>query len=186
MSQGARLVWVRLAAVVGITGAVLLTFSAAEGSAVATAAATVQEGSCHQAYSPCLPIVEDLNCSDLSDSQKPVTILRVGFDPYHLDNDWTTATFSDGIGCEEPAPAATTTIPALTTTAPPSTTTPAPTTTSPTTTTTTVATQVQGTQQLARTGASVALLAILGLVLVDAGYVTGSSGWRARIRRSKR
>jgi uncharacterized membrane protein YgcG len=47
---------------------------------------------CAAGYSPCLPIVGDLNCSDIPASKKPVTV--TGADPYNLDGD------SDGIGCE--------------------------------------------------------------------------------------
>jgi hypothetical protein len=45
---------------------------------------------CHPDYSPCLPIVGDLDCSDINGS---VRILH-GRDPYRLDND------QDGVGCE--------------------------------------------------------------------------------------
>jgi hypothetical protein len=40
-------------------------------------------------YSPCLPIVTDLDCADIDGS---VTV--TGSDPYRLDRD------HDGIGCE--------------------------------------------------------------------------------------
>lgn len=46
---------------------------------------------CHPAYSPCLAIVDDLNCKDVDG---PITVLRLGDDPYRLDGD------NDGIGCE--------------------------------------------------------------------------------------
>lgn len=43
----------------------------------------------------CLPSAPDLNCSDLMDWMKPVTVLHVGEnpDPHHLDGN------HDGIGC---------------------------------------------------------------------------------------
>jgi hypothetical protein len=49
-------------------------------------------GNCEPGYSPCLPIVGDLNCDDISDSLKPIHV--TGDDPYGLDGD------SDGLGCE--------------------------------------------------------------------------------------
>jgi hypothetical protein len=47
---------------------------------------------CAPGYSPCLPIVGDLNCSDIPDSKKPIHV--TGSDPYNLDSD------GDGLGCE--------------------------------------------------------------------------------------
>jgi hypothetical protein len=47
---------------------------------------------CEPGYSPCLPIVSDLNCSDIPDSKKPIHV--TGSDPYNLDAD------GDGLGCE--------------------------------------------------------------------------------------
>jgi hypothetical protein len=47
---------------------------------------------CEPGYSPCLPVTHDLNCSDLSASQSPVTVS--GDDPYGLDRD------GDGTGCD--------------------------------------------------------------------------------------
>jgi hypothetical protein len=46
---------------------------------------------CEPGYSPCLPRVADLNCADLSASQKPVHV--TGSDPYRLDGN------GDGLGC---------------------------------------------------------------------------------------
>ncbi len=49
--------------------------------------------SCHSSYSPCLPIVGDLDCADVRALGKaPVRV--VGSDPYRLDGD------GDGWGCE--------------------------------------------------------------------------------------
>ncbi len=63
-------------------------------SAPATSVPTVTgNGNCHPAYEPCLEITDDLNCGDLSSSQKPVTILEIGEDPYRLDGN------RDGVGC---------------------------------------------------------------------------------------
>jgi hypothetical protein len=62
------------------------------------AAATTRGGGgsaakkCEPGYSPCLPIVADLNCSDIPDSLKPIRV--TGRDPYRLDGD------GDGYGCE--------------------------------------------------------------------------------------
>jgi hypothetical protein len=49
-------------------------------------------GHCARGYSPCLPVVGDLDCGDLSSDQTPVTV--TGSDPYALDAD------GDGAGCE--------------------------------------------------------------------------------------
>jgi hypothetical protein len=68
------------------------------GSATTTAAAgagspgVVTGKKCQAGYSPCLPIVADLNCGDISDSLKPIRV--TGSDPYRLDGD------GDGYGCE--------------------------------------------------------------------------------------
>jgi micrococcal nuclease len=49
--------------------------------------------SCHPSYSPCLPIVGDLDCADIrAMGVAPVRVL--GSDPYRLDGD------NDGLGCE--------------------------------------------------------------------------------------
>ncbi len=49
--------------------------------------------SCHASYSPCLPIVGDLDCADIrAMGVAPVRVL--GSDPYRLDGD------DDGLGCE--------------------------------------------------------------------------------------
>jgi micrococcal nuclease len=47
---------------------------------------------CHPSYTPCLPIVSDLDCADIDDSTKPIRV--AGHDPYRLDGD------GDGLGCE--------------------------------------------------------------------------------------
>jgi len=58
-----------------------------------TASGGNQSGSgCQFGYSPCLPRVADLNCSDIPDSKKPIRV--TGSDPYRLDAD------GDGYGCE--------------------------------------------------------------------------------------
>jgi endonuclease YncB( thermonuclease family) len=50
-------------------------------------------GSCHSSYTPCLPIVGDLDCADVRAlGRAPVRVL--GSDPYRLDGD------DDGWGCE--------------------------------------------------------------------------------------
>ena len=54
--------------------------------------AHVAGGGCEPGYSPCLPRVADLNCDDLSASQRPVRV--TGSDPYRLDAD------GDGTGCD--------------------------------------------------------------------------------------
>jgi hypothetical protein len=49
-------------------------------------------GSCEPGYSPCLPVVTDLECSQIPDSKKPIRV--TGSDPYRLDAD------GNGLGCE--------------------------------------------------------------------------------------
>jgi hypothetical protein len=58
-----------------------------------TATANNSSGSgCQPGYSPCLPRVADLNCSDIPASKRPVRV--TGSDPYRLDGD------GDGVACE--------------------------------------------------------------------------------------
>ena len=54
------------------------------------------EAACHPAYEPCLPNHEGdaLDCNDLNDELKPVSVKQVGNDPYRLDAD------RNGTGCE--------------------------------------------------------------------------------------
>lgn len=54
---------------------------------------TGSEPACHPSYVPCLPIVDDLNCSDV-DAMDAAPVMVVGSDDYDLDAD------HDGIGCE--------------------------------------------------------------------------------------
>jgi micrococcal nuclease len=50
-------------------------------------------GDCHPSYTPCLPVVGDLDCADVRALDvAPVRVL--GSDPYRLDGD------GDGLGCE--------------------------------------------------------------------------------------
>jgi endonuclease YncB( thermonuclease family) len=53
--------------------------------------ASTTEG-CAAGYSPCLPIVSDLDCGDIADELKPIRV--TGDDPYRLDGE------GDGWGCE--------------------------------------------------------------------------------------
>jgi endonuclease YncB( thermonuclease family) len=62
-------------------------------TAPAAPVAPVAPTGCHPSYSPCLPIVGDLDCADVRALGKaPVRVL--GSDPYRLDGD------ADGYGCE--------------------------------------------------------------------------------------
>jgi endonuclease YncB( thermonuclease family) len=54
--------------------------------------ASTAEG-CAAGYSPCLPIVSDLDCGDIADELKPIRV--TGDDPYRLDGE------GDGWGCED-------------------------------------------------------------------------------------
>lgn len=47
---------------------------------------------CAAGYSPCLPIVDDLDCGDIDDDLKPIRV--TGDDQYRLDGE------GDGLGCE--------------------------------------------------------------------------------------
>lgn len=51
-----------------------------------------EEGDCATGYSPCLPVRADLDCAEIDDDKKPISV--TGDDPYGLDRD------GDGIGCE--------------------------------------------------------------------------------------
>ena len=64
-------------------------------TSVTTTTGTTGDVGCHPDYSPCIPHLEGdaLNCGDLTDLQKPVTVLVSGVDPYRFDRD------GDGQGC---------------------------------------------------------------------------------------
>jgi micrococcal nuclease len=51
------------------------------------------DGNCHTSYSPCLPVVGDLDCADVRALGK-APVRALGEDPYRLDGD------GDGYGCE--------------------------------------------------------------------------------------
>jgi micrococcal nuclease len=54
---------------------------------------TTATTNCHPSYTPCLPIVDDLDCPDIrAMGVAPVQV--IGPDDYHLDGD------HDGLGCE--------------------------------------------------------------------------------------
>lgn len=73
--------WLLLALMVGTTLAAVLTESGAS-----------ETSACARGYSPCLPIVGDLDCDQISDAKKPIRV--TGADAYGLDRD------RDGLGCE--------------------------------------------------------------------------------------
>lgn len=54
---------------------------------------TSGEPGCHPSYDPCLPVVEDLDCSDVV-AMGAAPVIVGGPDDYELDRD------HDGIGCE--------------------------------------------------------------------------------------
>lgn len=60
-----------------------------------TTALEVSTADCHPDYEPCIPNLpgDALNCGDLNSNQKPVTVLKIGVDPYRLDRD------NNGAGC---------------------------------------------------------------------------------------
>ncbi|MFE5478097.1 MULTISPECIES: hypothetical protein [unclassified Nocardia] len=70
---------------------------AAFAFAIATpAVATAQPSNCHASYTPCLPIVSDVDCEGGSGNGPVYTgrVTVIGPDDYGLDRD------GDGIGCE--------------------------------------------------------------------------------------
>jgi micrococcal nuclease len=82
---------------VGLWGAAPTPIATPEPTARATPKPTPKPtkkpSSCHPSYTPCLPIVGDLNCPDVRAMGKaPVKV--IGPDDYNLDRD------GDGIGCE--------------------------------------------------------------------------------------
>jgi hypothetical protein len=64
-------------------------------------ASSGHEVACAPGYSPCLPVVADLDCGGIANSKKPIRV--TGSDQYRLDRD------GDGVACElagaPPAPA---------------------------------------------------------------------------------
>ncbi len=68
------------------------TGPAAEAPTEKAPAPVRAKGGCRAGYSPCLPVVGDLDCSDIDDSVKPIHVS--GSDPYRLDSD------GDGLACE--------------------------------------------------------------------------------------
>jgi micrococcal nuclease len=62
------------------------------GTAPPPAPVPVAGLACQAGYSPCLPVVADLDCGEIDDSLKPIRV--TGDDPYRLDGD------DDGLGCE--------------------------------------------------------------------------------------
>jgi hypothetical protein len=55
---------------------------------------TGPEDACHPSYVPCLPSVDDLNCSDVV-ALGAAPVMVIGADDYDLDSD------HDGVGCEQ-------------------------------------------------------------------------------------
>ena len=73
------------------------TAIAAFAFAIATpAVATAQPSNCHSSYTPCLPIVSDVDCEGGSGNGPVYTgpVRVIGPDEYGLDRD------GDGLGCE--------------------------------------------------------------------------------------
>lgn len=76
----------------GSTGAAEDGTSGDDGGESTTTAAP--SPTCHPSYTPCLPLVDDLDCPDVvALGLAPVTV--VGEDVYGLDAD------GDGVGCED-------------------------------------------------------------------------------------
>jgi hypothetical protein len=80
-----------------VRGAAFVFIAVAVGAAVGAANAAVDGGNrpaaCAPGYSPCLPVVADLDCDEIPESQKPVRV--TGSDQYRLDAD------GDGFGCDQ-------------------------------------------------------------------------------------
>lgn len=66
--------------------------AASSGRFHITKRGTTTSSRCEPGYSPCLPVVSDLDCNQISAADKPVRV--TGSDPYRLDAD------HDGWGCE--------------------------------------------------------------------------------------
>ncbi|RKQ93152.1 hypothetical protein C8N24_3012 [Solirubrobacter pauli] len=66
--------------------------AAAKRRKTARRKAQTPRSSCMGGYSPCLPVTSDLDCDEIPESKKPVSV--TGSDPYRLDAD------DDGVGCE--------------------------------------------------------------------------------------
>ena len=62
------------------------------GHALAVDSSSAATNACATGYRPCLPIRNDLDCSQIDDALKPVRV--TGADQYGLDRD------RDGLGCE--------------------------------------------------------------------------------------
>jgi hypothetical protein len=60
--------------------------------ATTSSAGDASSNACAAGYTPCLPVVSDLDCGQIPDAKKPVRV--TGSDPYGLDRD------RDGLGCE--------------------------------------------------------------------------------------
>ena len=77
------------------TTTAFLTLVATVGASVFVAASSARDevgSACARGYSPCLPVVSDLDCGQIPESKKPVRV--TGADPYALDRE------RDGLGCE--------------------------------------------------------------------------------------
>ncbi|MCY4035892.1 MAG: HNH endonuclease [bacterium] len=88
----------RIDAAAADSGAVKVTVATQTPPAASATAGPARtspgDSGCHPAYDPCLPIVGDLNCSDVRELDlAPVTIKVIGEDPYRLDGN------KDGTGC---------------------------------------------------------------------------------------
>lgn len=59
-------------------------------------ASNPSQSNCHPDYEPCLPNKpgDALNCGDIDEADKPVTVIVPGVDPYKLDRD------GDGQACD--------------------------------------------------------------------------------------
>jgi len=79
-------------ATLGIAGGIAL--AGIIGLGVLTVNGTMGSEACSPNYEPCLPVVDDLNCSDLETQARVI-----GEDEYNLDRD------GNGIGCESLPPA---------------------------------------------------------------------------------
>ncbi len=77
---------------VGYTGASSESEQRAPSRHTAPSGGSSTGSGCEPGYTPCLPRVGDLNCSDIPADKKPVRV--TGSDPYRLDAD------HNGIGCQ--------------------------------------------------------------------------------------
>lgn len=75
--------------------ALFVAWAALLASASGAPSSVAAPGACAPGYAPCLPVVGDLDCGEISPPKRPVRV--TGSDQYGIDRD------GDGIACEDGA-----------------------------------------------------------------------------------